>query len=85
MYTNIAGFALQSVLEFKITSTAGADLIEVPSMRRDVQLKGITASVAHKVEGSFILGDICRRWRHVVGSSDVVLWTDVREAQCNRR
>ena len=73
------------MLELEITSAAGADLVEVPSVCRDVQLQGVAASIAHEVEGSFILGNVCRRRRDIVGSSDVVLRADVREPERNRR
>ena len=72
------------MLELKIASTAGADLVEVPSVCRDVQLKGIAARITHEVEGSIIPGDVCRRWRDINRRSDVILRTNVRKAERHR-
>lgn len=70
-----------SSFEFEVAPTARADLVEIPAMRRDIQLQRIITRIPQQVDRSLIPRDIRQRRRHAVGRTDVVLRTDMHEPQ----
>ena len=74
----------RSFSELEVAPPTGSDRIEIPAVRRDVQLKRIAARISHQVDGPRVLRNVSSSWCHVVGRCDVVFGADVNESQRNR-
>lgn len=76
---NVTLCVFSLLLELEITATTCSNRVEIPPMRRDIQLQRVIASVAHQIERPGVLRDVRRCRDDLIGRADVVLWTDVNE------